>query len=47
MHFIRRVLTIIALASVAAALSGCVIRPLWWGGHDHHDHEHMDYRFAR
>ena len=39
MHFIRRSMIIGARIALASAISGCVVRPLWWGGHDSHAHE--------
>ena len=41
MKFTRRAFVVGALLAVAAALSGCVIRPLWW---DHDHHEHAEFR---
>ena len=38
MNLIRRLCIAGTVAALAAGLSGCVIRPLWWDGHEHHGH---------
>jgi hypothetical protein len=37
--FMRRLVFLITVALLGSALSGCVVRPLWWGHHGYHDGE--------
>ncbi|MEI2679670.1 MAG: hypothetical protein V9G29_18470 [Burkholderiaceae bacterium] len=44
MNFSRHLSRIGIVLMVGASLSGCVVRPLWWGDHGGHRHgEHRDY----
>ncbi|WP_342620106.1 hypothetical protein [Rhodoferax sp. GW822-FHT02A01] len=43
MSFFRRLVGVGAAVMLITTLSGCVVRPLWWGDHDRHDHEHYGY----
>ncbi len=36
MRFVRRLFSICVLIVLSTAVSGCVVRPLWWGGHGSH-----------
>ena len=39
MYWLKRVVSTGALVAVAASMSGCVVRPLWWGDHGEHARE--------
>lgn len=42
MSLVRHLSRITLVLLVGASLSGCVVRPLWWG--DHGGHRHGDHR---
>lgn len=44
MSFIRRLVGFCAVVLMASAVSGCVIRPLWWGDHEHRNYKRHGYQ---
>jgi hypothetical protein len=44
LNFIRRLISLGAVVLLATMASGCVVRPLWWGDHDHHERERSGAR---
>ena len=48
MNFLRQFSRIIVALMVGLSLSGCVIRPLWWGdGHRHGEHRDRGADYER
>jgi hypothetical protein len=45
--FIRRLVVVGAVVILVATVSGCVVRPLWWDGHDRRDHERSGVHYER
>lgn len=39
LRFIRRLVCVCGVVMLAAAVSGCIVRPLRWDGHERHDRE--------
>ena len=42
MNSIKRLVSIAAVAVIAVSVSGCVVRPLWWGHHGNYGRDRND-----
>lgn len=43
MRTVQRLVSIALLAILAASVSGCVVRPLWWGERGGYGHDRAGY----